>query len=408
MTPQDTVAAIRSFSHLGKKQRRTALNAEERAELAVLDGVLRDVLEGTRPAPKQIANPRAANPGRTLSTDDLASMPPMPTGLTDDLSVDAPARPLPRAASRRPRSSVSVTPASQPAPPSTRPSSTAERPAQIQRAAAAKPKAMSLSDLANKVSEADQSKLGEVHSRDLPTGGYTPSKSPAFLGDYYSADLEPVVVTRDVDPSTVVAPDGSTADLDKEARILFGLETAPPPAATGHRPLPEVSRQRAADSGPTPSGETAPVSVERIRRAAPPPPAPAVTQKAKPRGSSHATKGIPVIVHMMTGGTTRGRVKAFNPSADTITITVKTQPEPLQIDLQEVLVIFFGGSLDGTPTPEQGTALAVRLTNDRQISGVSPDYAEGADALRLVPDTKRGNIDHIWVPAWSVKAVELR
>jgi hypothetical protein len=39
--------------------------------------------------------------------------------------------------------------------------------------------------------------------------------------------------------------------------------------------------------------------------------------------------------------------------------------------------------------------------------GVSPDYAPGVTAMTLIPDDRRGNVERIWVPAWSVKAIQL-
>ena len=49
----------------------------------------------------------------------------------------------------------------------------------------------------------------------------------------------------------------------------------------------------------------------------------------------------------------------------------------------------------------------MKLVNDKQVSGVTNDYEEGAMSLTVVPEPRRGNIDRIWVPAWAVKGIEI-
>ncbi len=224
------------------------------------------------------------------------------------------------------------------------------------------------------MSAQDQGKIRNVAT--VPQSGYTPPRTPAFMQDYFSDDLVPASVTADVIPADVVDPDGESIDLAREARVLLGLERPPPP--------------------PPPTAQVAP------SRASTPMPA------ARPasRAETPAPTGTPVIVHLMAGGTQRGQVQAFDPSSGSVQMTLKNGRTD-EVTLEDVLAIFFGQARGQESPDPTGTALIVKLVNDRQVSGLSPDYREGADALTIVPNPRRGNIDHIWVPAWAVKAIEL-
>lgn len=255
--------------------------------------------------------------------------------------------------------------------PTAAPGSAPSAPARV-----AAPKASMASALTDalEMSTQDQSKIRNVAT--VPKSGYTPPRTPAFMQDYFSEDLVPVAVTGDVMVADVVDPSGESIDLDREARVLLGLERPPPPPVAA----PVIHASRA--SSPVPAA------------------------RAASRADTPATTGTPVIVHMMAGGTQRGQIDGFDPSSGSLRMHLKNGRVDV-VSLEDVLAIFFGQSR-GQESPEpSGTSLIVKLINDRQVSGLSPDYREGADALTVVPTPRRGNIDHIWVPAWAVKAIEL-
>ncbi|MEQ8278654.1 MAG: hypothetical protein RMA76_29150 [Deltaproteobacteria bacterium] len=243
--------------------------------------------------------------------------------------------------------------------------------------AAPKPSMASALTDALDMSDADRGKVRDVAT--VPRSSYTPPRTPAFMQDYFSDDLVPASVTADVIPSDVVNPSGDSIDLEREARVLLGLERPPPP----------VAAPRAATPHP---------------RAAPRPGTP--QPRAASRVDTPTATGTPVIVHMMAGGTQRGQVEGFDPSSGHLQMKMKNG-QVSNITLDDVLAIFFGQRRGANSPDPTGTSLIVKLVNDRQVSGMSPDYQEGADALTVVPNPRRGNIDHIWVPAWAVKAIEL-
>lgn len=240
-------------------------------------------------------------------------------------------------------------------------------------------KASQVLEQALELSPTDKKKLGEVTLESLPQSSYTPPRIPAFMADYYTDDLVPASVAGTETLTSVVNAGGDSMDLAVEVKILLGLER---PA-----PRPEVVRARPARS-----------SVE--------------TQAARPSTPSQpkapvAPRGIPVIVHMLAGGTQRGRVEGFEPKSGHLELLGKDPNAAARVPLRTVLAVFFGARPGGGTTEATGTGLAVQLVNDKTLSGLSPDYDEGGDALTLVPEPRRGNIDHIWIPAWAVKAIEL-
>ena len=72
-----------------------------------------------------------------------------------------------------------------------------------------------------------------------------------------------------------------------------------------------------------------------------------------------------------------------------------------------VMAVFFGLLKGEEPTPPAGERMIITLINDKRVVGLTNDYREGGDALTLVPDPRRGNIDRIWIPASAVKAIEM-
>lgn len=297
-----TLAMIQEFVTLAMERRQRQLPTDRRERMEALDEALRENIDGAKPAPKRIANPSAASGPSAPSRAATPVPSTMASALSDALDEGA-------------------------------------------------------------LNARDEKKVRSVD--DVPKSGYTPPRTPAFMQDYFSDDIIPVAVTADLVPKDVVDPSGESIDLDRESRILLGLER-PPPRAAAPRAAPRAA------------------SVKPV---------------AKPRGT-------PVIVHMMAGGTQRGQVDGFDPDSGHVEVTMKNG-DRRDVTLHDVLAIFFGTRQDAPGEDPHGTALVVKLVNDRQVSGLSPDYEEGANALTVVPNPRRGNIDRIWVPAWAVKAIEL-
>lgn len=312
--------AINEFVKLAAERRTKALPDKKKARLELLDEQIRDVVEGARPAPKRIANPSATAP------------------------------------------------------------STAARgvgPAKIEvKASAALEQALELSTK-------DKSKLNAVRAAELPKSSYTPPALPAFMADYYSDSIVPARIgTADL-PSQAVTATGETADLQREVRILLGLERPPEPAPAVAPAAAHAPKRRAV----TPAAASA---------------------SAAPAAGAPAPRGVQVIVHLLAGGTQRGRIERFEPGTGRIELLDKDPSKPAQaVELKQVLAVFFGTTRGKPATRPSGTGLVVRLTNDRQISGMSPDYREDGSSLTIVPNPSRGNIDRVWVPAWAVKSIEL-
>jgi hypothetical protein len=345
----DTRAAIDEYVDLALRRHRGRLKADTRWRLEALEDVLRDLIDGAHPAPRRIENPSAVG------------------------GVASRVRPNVEPAKVVVTKNPSVGPGDPEAPPTIEP---AVLPASALVAVEAAP-AVALSDN-------DKSKVREVDEADLPASGYTPPTAPCYLEDYYTADLR--ALSGGVAVSRVVGA-GGPGDLDllQEARVLLGVPAAP--AAPAVAPTPVA----AAPSGATPP----PVIV--------PSPAPAAARApaAVPVG------GPPAIVHLLAGGFRRGRLVAFDPAGGSITVQESRDGgPPATIALPEVLAVFFGVARGQSATPPPaGQRLAVKLVNDREVIGVSGDYAPGVTAMTVVPDDRRGNVDHIWVPAWSVKEI---
>lgn len=218
------------------------------------------------------------------------------------------------------------------------------------------------------LSSKDKKKLSEVRLDQLPVSAYTPPVIPTFLSDYFADDVVPAKLAPGATPSRVVSAEGDRIELGKEARVLLGLEK------------------------PKPQGRSAGPTTDPTRPAAP---------KTNPR-SAPADEGTPVIVHLVQGGTRRGAVDLFDPNAESLEFL-----DGSSLPFREVLAVFFGLKKGEPATPAEGQAVVVKLVNDKQVSGLTADYEEGAMALTVVPDPRRGNIDRIWVPAWAVKGIEI-
>jgi hypothetical protein len=339
----EALRSIEAYVELARARRARALDAQSKAKMEALDEALRDLIQGARPAPRRIANPNAV--GSTTPAHGVA-------------------------------------------------------PAKIQV------KASQALEQALELSREDKKKLGEVKLESLPKSSYTPPRVPAFMADYYSDTLVPAKISTTDLPSQAVSPSGESMDLALEVRILLGLEhpnklehpSKPTQAEPGRRGVEPPSRPAAGPAARAPNDPEGAGGGAARRPASGPAAAPAAPQPE--------TRGVPVIVHLMAGGTQRGRLERFDPKTGRLELLGRSgEAEPMPLD--QVLAVFFGARVGGGSTDATGAALLVKLVNDRQVSGLSPDYNAGGDALTLVPEPRRGNIDHIWVPAWAVKSIEL-
>ncbi len=310
--------AINEFVKLAAERRTRPLADNQKARMELLDEGLRDAIQGAHPAPKRLSNPS-------------------PVKSTTPAHGVAPAK-------------IEVKKASQ------------------------------ALDQALELSLKDKSKLSSITSDMLPKSSYTPPAVPTFMADYYSDALVPARISTADLPVQAVDSDGQTVDLDREVRVLLGLER---PA----EPEPAAAVQVASAA---PAARAAPARANTPAPAAPP------------------AKGVQAIVHIIAGGTLRGRIDGFDPKAAELSLLNKDPSRPAKpVPMREILAIFFGLGRGETPSEPVGTALVVKLVNERDVRGISPDYSEGGDALTIVPTPKRGSVDRIWIPAGAVKAIEL-
>ncbi len=354
---------ILSFVDLAKRRRTSSLPQEERQRMDALDEQLRDLIDGARPAPKRLDNPA-------------------PTKSRPKINV--------------PKAKIKVD------------SSSGKS-------------GISIGGLAEslEISLKDKKKLKQVSVEDLPVSDYTPSRSPAYLDDYYGEDFaRPSQVVAKIQPSQVVNAEGLSVDLPHETRDLWGLVQVATKSAAGPRETLEV------DAVVRPSSSVADQPAPPMRPASsvadrPAPPASSVTDRPAPtpipqapnpiKNAGNSNGGMPAIVHLMAGGTRRGHIDSFAPPSGMVKVRSHKDPQkaPETIRLEEVLAIFFGTEKGQPPSAGDGQTVVVKLVNDRQVTGQSSDYQEGASALTVIPAQRRGGIDRIWIPAWAVKEIEI-
>jgi hypothetical protein len=351
----DPVAAIQEFVTLSILRHRGELPQDDRWRLETLEDVLRDLIEGARPAPRRIENPSAV-------TGSQGSGPNVePAKLVVSRSA----------------------PGSQPAP-------------QIAPAVVLSREDLELLDIDMdapveaappiRLSDSDLAKVSEVGSNEVPPSSYTPSVAPCYLEDYYTTNLELLACAPPDAPSSVRSAGGENLELLQEARMLLGLENA-----DQRKPARAVVTRSASGVAPP-----APVVAPAVPSYAPPP--------ATPTTAPGPGQGTPATVHLIAGGFRRGDLIGFEPPAGAIAI--RTPQGAQTFPLNQVLAVFFGLARGAEPTPASaGHNLIVKLVNDRELTGVSPDYAPGVVAITLLPHDRRGNTDRIWVPAWAVKEI---
>ncbi len=228
----------------------------------------------------------------------------------------------------------------------------------------------------------DEAKTSGVSIEKI-SSQYTPSRAPAYLEDYYDASVVPEVVDTEIQPHKAVTPDGAPADLSAEARILFGI---------GVRPLTARSERRPhIDPGPTTEPANPPLNAAPAAEAAAP--------------SASEPSGPQAILYTVDGSSSRGTLPSFDPDATTVELV--TEDGPRRYPLRQVLALFVRMQSGKPPTPTVGDRVLVRLVNDREVLGVTPDYRPGGMSLTVVPEPRHGNVDRVWIPAWAVKAIEM-
>lgn len=454
----DTLAAIEDYTRLTILRLRGELPVDDRPRLDALEEQLRDQIDGARPAPRKIENPSAAPSRPTMNVkpaqvtvtrrgpgEEPASASPTIAPAPPPAMRAAPSRPASVAATAAP--AVSAPPAARAAPTSAPPR---PEPPRVR------------SEPAPTLSTLDKSKLNEIPARAVGRTAYTPSVSPLFMDDYYESTLAPDHSLSGHDRATSVRALGEeTIALPDEARVLFGVSDAPvfraatpadplrtldgeegeltelrgdgeetearepvfagrgaprdnsqtaiaPPPA---RPTPAPPRASAAPARPSAVAPPAPAPPSRPAPAPPtatsrpaPPPAPAAPPPVARTRPPEARPITPIIVQLLSGETKRGELVAFEPEAGVVTLRATPQAGDESVDVNEVFAVFVGHARGVPPRPAEGTRIAVRMTNDREVVGVSPDYAPGANAMTLVPDDRR-TVDRIWIPAWSVTEI---
>jgi hypothetical protein len=329
---------ILEFCELAVARRKRPLSPEDRSRIDSLEVKLRDLIDGARPAPRQIEG-KIATPVKAATTPSKAP---------------APGPPVPSAP-------VVITPA--------------------------QPTKQNVKALAEKleISSNDRKKMSDVNAEDLPVSAYTRSLTPAFLSDYYSDDIEPIEIERNAKLSAMVRADDGELDILQEVKVLFGFEKP--------RPI-RVPNDRTNDRT---------TAEPRAKIVAPQ--AAAARAAAAPVDDAAASR-MPVIVHLLAGGTRRGTIEWFDPSSSALDFYDDAGAQA-QIDFEGVLAVFFGQKRGDEPTMPTGQKVIVRLVNDRQVAGLTEDYQEGGDSLTLVPEQRRGNVDRVWIPAWAVKEIHL-
>ena len=376
----DAIAAINEFVELALLRHRGALPMDDRWRLDALEDVLRDMIDGARPAPRRISNPSPVThggppvdvaPAQVVLTPSAAHAEPPPNVVLPGQSSVPKFGP---AAPGVPAPAVAAAPPPPQAP----------------------PPLLEPAPIPLDISAADQTKIREVSSDTLPPSGYTPSAKPCYLEDYYTADMELLATSPVGVPASVIYSGDESVPMTADAQRLLGVRSANTSRGGVQARAPSTAVAQITPSRPPPPPSSAQVAVPAPQGAAMPVAAPAV---ANSQGSS-------AIVHMLAGGFRRGTLLAFDPAEGIVTLQpAKKGAAPESVAINEILAIFFGLGRGESPTPvTHGQRLAVKLQNDREVLGTSPDYAPGVQAMTLLPDDRRGT-DRIWIPAWSVKEI---
>jgi hypothetical protein len=365
----NATAAIEDFVTLAITRRRGDLPISERPRIEALESVLRDLIDGAHPAPRKIENPTAVSKTRTRPNVAPASIKIKKRSIKKDS----------QAPSFGPSEHVAAKPQAKP-----------------QARPQAKPPAEDVPEI--NLSAKDEAKVTEVNQEERPSG-YTPSVSPCYLDDYYSSDVSFLSGLPSQVPTKIKSASSQfDVNLRNEEMLLLGLGKAEildsnipitlDPSALEPVPLDSAALQpiEPAPSVGSPTSGTAPSFGP---------------SNASVGMSNSGSSGALATIHLASGGSKRGTIENFDPSQPTINLVSTTESETLI--LRDILAIFFQG--DETTVSNKGSKLVVTLANDREVAGISPDYAPGVSAMHIVPHDHRGQTSYIWVPAWAVKAI---
>lgn len=350
--PGPTRDVVEEYVNLAMIRRRQAVPAVVKTRMQDLEDRLRDDIDGARPAPKKIKNPRAAPETR-------------------------PAAPVP--------------------------------PARVEITSSPRQPKLDLHAFVQQVplSERDAAKTKSISVAQAESG-YTPSRSPAYLSDYYDDSIVPYAVDAEVRPRAAVTPDGAPSDMSVEARTLFGVgikirdsERATNPVPSKQEAEPVAAPEAAADA------EVATMPASPVLDRVPPVRMTPISQPQvlNPPSSQPPSAGVQAVVYLLDGTSARGVLPRFDPREPEVEVHHKGGAA--RYELEQVMNIFFRIQAGKAPTPARGAPVLVRLVNDREIVGVTPDYEPGGMALTVVPVPRHGSVDRVWIPAWAVKAIEM-
>lgn len=216
-----------------------------------------------------------------------------------------------------------------------------------------------------------------------------------FLQSYYDETVVPAEVDDNERPKRAVDIGGGPLNLSRQVELFFGV--APGPQASTAPP-------RIAPS-PSPTRRTSARRNESLQ-----------TPKASPTGDlggparaeakpGSRSTGPQASVYLLDGTFARGFLPSFDARAKTLELTFDNGGRN-SYPMNKIMAVFMRVQAGRAPTPAQGTPVRVRLVNDREILGVTPDYEPGGMALTVVPEPRRGT-DRVWIPAWAVKAIEM-
>jgi hypothetical protein len=269
----------------------------------------------------------------------------------------------------------------------------------------------------------DRKKLSEVSAKEIPRSSYTPPVDRPFSDDYFDgvsgegsgeSSATRLIVRGEAPPPEVRVMFGVRDVVDRGAVNVLDVDLGPPPepiqTARARRSLEARSGSETQLGG---DEETRAMPAQRVSAPSPasrPPPRPSGTPLPQVEARADARSDAPpartpVAVHLADGsGSLRGELVALDVEQNLLVLATPQGEQALE--LGAVLVVLLGVPRGGRPTPPRGTALAVKLASGQELEGASPDYAPGAPAMTLIPTERKGSIDAVWIPAWSV--VEIR
>lgn len=232
-------------------------------------------------------------------------------------------------------------------------------------------------EVAQSVSKKDRGKLRAV--RTNLSSGYTPPVQRGYLSDYFG-ELEPMAVGGT--PSRAVRAAGGHLELMPEVAVYFGVQ--------------------AVDTEPEPD------PLANIDFSKPPPaPPPVAAGPAEEPLAPGESPPRPISIYLMTGAVRKGETRKLEPETGFVKYRIVRGMPDTRLPVREVREIHFA-PVDGIPPmPATGQRMTITLVNGQRISGFSPDYAPGVTAMHVAPDPRPHNLDFIWLPAWSVKEIQL-